>query len=100
MKTTELENTSMNVEEQTNKNYSSLEFTNVENSPFTIVREENQYFGLIGLHRITEKYDDIEELKEDLLKFSWDRVAQVIWAVVEKFKHSEEEIKNLVENEQ
>lgn len=90
-------NTSTNVEEQNNK--PSFEFENVEGSPFTIVKQEELYYGLIANHRITEAYTDIEELKEELLKFSWDRVTQVIWAVVEKFKHNEQQIKEALENE-
>lgn len=90
----------MNVEEETNKNSDyNLEFTNVENSPFTIVKQNDTYFGLIGQHRITQEFTDIEELKEELLKFSWDRVGQVIWAVVEKFKHKESQIKELLKDE-
>lgn len=99
MKTTELSNTSTNVEEQTNNTYGNLEFTNIEGTPFTIVKQDEKYYGLIGNHRITEEWNDLEDLKEDLLKVSWDRITQVIWAVVEKFKFNEEEIKKLLKDE-
>ena len=98
MKTTELSSTLTNVEEQTNKPYGNLEFTNIEGTPFTIVKQDEKYYGLIGNHRITEEWENLEELKEDLLKVSWDRITQVIWAVVEKFKFNEEEIKKALEN--
>jgi hypothetical protein len=88
MKTTESENTFTNVDlldkQDSSNNYT---FEHIENTPFTIVTEGNEHFGLIGNHRITESYENKETLKEELVKFSWDRVAQVIWAVVEKFKN-------------
>lgn len=98
MKTTELSNTPTSVEKQDNLPYGNLEFTNIDGTPFTIVKQDEKYYGLIGNHRITEEWNNLEELKEDLLKVSWDRITQVIWAVVEKFKFNEEEIKKLLEN--
>jgi hypothetical protein len=77
----------------------NYEFTNVENSPFTIVRQEDKYYGVIGNHRLTDSYDNLEDLKEDLLEISWNRLTQVIWAVVEKFKINNEEIKELLKEE-
>jgi hypothetical protein len=60
------------------------------------VRQENKYYGVIGNHRLTEEYSNLEELREDLLKITWDRLTQVIWAVVEKFKVDNEQIKELL----
>jgi hypothetical protein len=98
MKTTEYSNTLTNVD-QPNNNELNYEFTNVENSPFTIVRQEDKYYGVIGNHRLTDSYDNLEDLKEDLLEISWNRLTQVIWAVVEKFKINNEEIKELLKEE-
>lgn len=99
MKTTEYSNTLTNVDQQTNESYSNYEFTNIENSPFTIVRQEDKYYGVIGNHRLTEEYSNLEELREDLLKITWDRLTQVIWAVVEKFKVDNKQIKELLKEE-
>lgn len=69
-----------------NKNYSNeLEFIKVDNTPFTIVRIKKEYFGLIGEHRITEKYDTLDEIQEVIEKITWDRIVQVIWAITEKY---------------
>lgn len=80
----------MNVE-QSDKQDSKFElkYEHVENTPFTIVEQDGLYFGIIGKHRITEEFTDREECKESLKEFSWDRVTQVIWAIVEKFKEKE-----------
>ena len=77
----------------------NIKFEHIEGTPFTIVKQDEKYYGLIGNHRITDEWTNIDELKEDLLKVSWDRITQVIWAVVEKFKHNEEEIKQLLKDE-
>jgi len=61
-----------------------IEYEQVENTPFTIVTQEGKHFGTLGNHRITEITENKEKLKEELNTFSWDRITQVIWAVVEK----------------
>lgn len=91
MKTTEQLNTFTSVDLQDRQESSNnLEFTHIENTPFTIVRQDSEYFGLIGNHRITESYSDEETLKKEIQKITWDRILQVIWAVTEKFKNYEQ----------
>jgi len=86
MKTMELSNTSMSVEQQDKQDYSNdLEFFNIEESPFTIVREKDSYYGILGKHRITEKYDNKKECEKELVKINWNRITQVIWAIAEKY---------------
>lgn len=75
-----------------------LELKNIENSPFTIVKQGNEYFGVIGNHRLTESYNDYLTCETELLQITWNRLIQVIWAVVNKFKLTDE-IKNKLENE-
>lgn len=98
MKATEYSNTLTNVD-QPNNNELNYEFTNIEDSPFTIVRQDDKYYGVIGNHRLTDSYEDLDKLKEDLLEISWNRLTQVIWAVVEKFKVNNEQIKELLKEE-
>jgi hypothetical protein len=87
-------NTLTNVELQDKNDYSNnLTFKNIEHTPFTIVKQNNEYYGLIGNHRITEIYLDEKVLEKDLKKITWDRVVQVIWAITEKFKLNNLEIK-------
>lgn len=87
MKTQELSNTQTSVETLDNKNLNSelLETNQVENTPFTIVKHDNKYFGVLGNHRITELFETKEECETELKDINWNRVMQVIWAVVEKF---------------
>ncbi len=71
----------------TTDNKQLMEFIKVDNTPFTIVKHENVYYGVIGNHRITEGYDSEKEIKKELEKINWDRLVQVIWAIVNKFKN-------------
>jgi hypothetical protein len=87
MKTQESLNTQMSVETLTNKDSNSEIFTQeqIEDTPFTIIKHEEQYFGVLGKHRITQLFNTKEECEADLKDINWNRVMQVIWAVVEKF---------------
>lgn len=92
MKTQEKELQPMlDIVENENTNSSELtKYKNVENTPFTIVTHGTDIFGVIGSHRITELHENEEECEKDLKEITWDRIAQVIWVVVEKFKFNNE----------
>ncbi len=62
----------------------------IENSPFTIIGIENQWFGSMGKYRITEPMDTKEEVKEEVSKITWDRIVQVILIVTAEPKIKEE----------
>jgi len=80
-------NTLTSVETLDNKNSNSEIFTHeqVEETPFTIIKHDEKYFGVLGNHRITQLFETKEECEADLKDINWNRVMQVIWAVVEKF---------------
>jgi len=75
--------TSVNIEDKEDSNY-EIEHKIVEETPFTMVKNKGQWFGVIGQHRITEGYLNPDKLEIDLKKITWDRLIQVIWAVTEK----------------
>lgn len=77
----------MSVETLDNKNSNSemFESSQVEETPFTIIKHEEKYFGVLGNHRVTQLFETKEECEADLKDINWNRVMQVIWAVVEKF---------------
>jgi hypothetical protein len=68
-----------------NQNYSNIEFRALEGTPFTMVKDEKGYYGVIGTHRVTELYENEEECITEVTAITWDRLIQVIWAVVDKF---------------
>ena len=57
----------------------------LDNTPFGIVTIEGRSFGVIGQNRITEEYEDIEKLKEDLKKIDWNKITNVIWNVCDLY---------------
>jgi len=90
MKTQETLDINTNVEILDNQDLKSetQEITIIEETPFAIVKIKEGYIGVIGNHRITEPYLEKELLEKELKKFTWNRVTQVIWAIVEKFKNN------------
>ncbi len=87
MEIKELSNTQTNVEtsDKQNSNYELFESEQLNETPFTIIKANEKYFGVLGNHRVTELFDTKEEVETELKDVTWNRVLQVIWAVVEKF---------------
>jgi hypothetical protein len=65
-------------------NKKSFEVKEIENTPFTIIKDDNKYFGVIANNKITEDYTTEKECLEELLKVDWNRITQVIVTIVEK----------------
>jgi len=93
----ELSNTLQNVDNTDKNDYSSeIKYFHIENSPFTIVKEKEQYFAVLGKHRVTENYESKKECEEETLKMTWDRVTQVVWSVCQRYHEVEiEKINNI-----
>ena len=88
METTEKSNTLTSVEVLDKQDASSeLKFEAIEGTPFTIVNETNEYFCIIGNHRITETFLNKEICIEETKKITWDRIVQVIWAIATKIEN-------------
>ena len=69
----------------TDKKNSLIDIEVLENTPFGVVTIEGKSFGVIGQNRITEEYEDVEKLKEDLKKIDWNKITNVIWNVCELY---------------
>jgi hypothetical protein len=88
METTEKLNTLTSVEVLDKQDSSSeLKFEAIEGTPFTVVNENNEYFSIIGSHRITETFLNKEICIEETKKITWDRLVQVIWAISTKINN-------------
>ena len=61
-----------------NKN-SLIDIQVLENTPFGIVTIEGKSFGVIGQNRISEEYENVEKLREDLKKIDWNKIVNVVW---------------------
>ena len=69
----------------TDKKNSLIDIQVLEDTPFGTVTIEGKSFGVIGQNRITEEYDDIEKLREDLKKIDWNKVTNVIWSICDLY---------------
>ncbi len=89
------------IEDKSVENTELVERIEVENTPFTIVKIDGEYFGTMGEYRLTEKFNTLEECEEAVSKFSWNRVIQVMMLLVDKLKavDLEELIKDKKEEE-
>ena len=69
----------------TDSKNSLIDIEALDNTPFGIITIEGKSFGVIGQNRITEEYEDVEMLKEDLVKIDWNKITNVIWNVCELY---------------
>lgn len=63
-----------------------IKVKHIENTPFSIITQGADHYGVIGTHRITEKFENEEDCEKSVKEITWDRITQVIWAIVEKYK--------------
>jgi hypothetical protein len=93
--TTESEKLQLDAEEI--KNQSLIERVKVEDSPFEIISMEGYHFGVMGDYRLTEKSNDIEEIKKNLESITWNRLIQVIMILDELKEKHNDKLKNINE---
>ena len=72
----------------------------LENTLFGVVTIEGKSFGVIGQNRITEEYEDVVKLKEDLAKIDWNKITNVIWNVCDLYWKGKMINDKIKENEQ
>lgn len=65
---------------------------NVEDTPFIIISMEGYHFGVLGDYRVTEKDNDIEKIRAELKKITWNRLIQVIM-ILDNMKDKLEQLK-------
>lgn len=87
---------------KTDKQDSLIEYKEVENTPFTIVKkvEENDeinYFVLFGKYRISEALKTEEEATEQATTIDWWKIMSVAHAIAEQIIE-QNEIKKLTKN--
>lgn len=71
----------MNVEKA---NKQSFNLKKIDKTPFHVVEENGEYWGIMGRHRLTEFKKTEEEVINELKEITWDRVIQVIMILKEK----------------
>lgn len=69
-------NTQSNANE-THNNESLIERDKIENTPFYLIKENNQYFAVYGNYRITERFTTAEQVFEDIEKRMWEIITNI-----------------------
>ena len=90
-KTTKTSEELLNSTEQTNKlecnSDELLSYYQVENTPFTIVNEQNErYWVTMGKYRISEPFTTADEALEDAKRADWFRMMDVMSIMIEEYK--------------
>lgn len=77
------------------KNETLVEYFEVPNSPFTVVKEHEAYFVVMGRGRMSGDFKTKAEAMKDAKSITWDKITQVMMVM---FKINEEnKIANMVE---
>ena len=86
MEAQEQEQFGINAEEITKQNSSNtIDREVLENTPFTVVKLNEEYFGAIGKYRITKMYKTREEVEAKLQPNDWETLLNVVIAVNEMY---------------
>ena len=64
--------------DNTNNSDYLVDFIKIENTPFTIVSEDDKVFAVMGKYRLTENYKNAEECEKAVTEINWNRLVQVI----------------------
>jgi len=58
--------------------------TVIEGTPFSVLRKEGKFCGIMGENRLTDWYESEMEAEDEVTKISWERLTQVIMILIEK----------------
>lgn len=68
----------------------------LDGTPFTIITVEDEYFGVMGKYRITEKYKSFELAKAEAMRLDWNNVIKIISLICHEFIENKEELEKLI----
>lgn len=69
-----------------NSNYELIERIEIEDTPFTAIRNDKEWFLTMGKYRLTEPLQSLKEVKENAEKSDWFRVMQIIGIMIEEYE--------------
>lgn len=87
---TTLENGIMNEKlhgnaKKTNNSNSLIERVEIDGTPFTAIRNEEEWFLTMGKYRLTQAMKTLEEVKNDATNTDWFRIMQIIGIMIEEY---------------
>lgn len=85
----EQEESNGNVNQTNNNDLNSNELKRieeVEGTPFTVVKDNELYYILLGKYRLSEEYLIKEIAIQDAKTMNWNRIMQVIGVMIQEYK--------------
>ena len=70
-------NTPLDLLKKDERNTELVEKIEVEGTPFTIVRNEELWYILLGKYRLTEGFENKEEALKEANTINWNKILQV-----------------------
>lgn len=72
-----------------------LEFEKVDGTPFTVVRDGEKYYVVMGNERVSNyEWETMKEAKTEAITTDWNKLVMVIYRIVQ----SEIELNNFLKN--
>lgn len=68
------------------RNEELVEFHKVDNTPFTIAKQNNVWSVLMGKYLIETGYERKEQAEAEAMSIDWDKLLKVIVVIVEEIK--------------
>ena len=69
---------SVNIAKEASNVKSNLTYNPIDNTPFAVVKQENEYWIILGSYVIEKGHTNEKEAIESAKDFSWNRVMQMI----------------------
>jgi thioredoxin-related protein len=82
-------------DKQNSSNEELIKKYEVKNTPFTIIKQDNKVYGVMGQYRLTEDLKSVKKAKEEMKKITWDRLMQVVTILFDKAEEIKEFNRNL-----
>ena len=86
----ELNNTNNSVSDLTEKNPKNtqlVEHIAIDETPFTVVREGEKWFVVMGQYRLSEAFVNKDVAIRDACGITWNRIIQVLSVALENFNN-------------
>ena len=68
------------------KNTKLVEFKQVKETPFTLAKQNEEWYILLGKYRLSEGYETEKEGEKEAKKICWKKIMQVISVIITEEK--------------
>ncbi len=69
------------VKEGTEKGQVEVKTKQIEGTPFIVIEESGGFYGVMGKYRLTEKKENLEEVKKEITEMSWNNIVKIMMII-------------------